>query len=112
MLKNVIGRYAAMGSATLLGYQLILDFLRHHDETNSRPMFFDHMMATTAIGTFVGAIKFNHPLHIFSAGFFSMMLLTPALWWLNQAGKMNSKRNSNIFYTNDCTMEEVERFRN
>ena len=81
LMKNVLAKYAFMGIALTLSYQWIGDFLRHHDEANSRPMFFDHMIATTMVGTGVGALLFRHPFHVFTSGFFSMMLVTPVSWW-------------------------------
>lgn len=42
LMRNVLGRYAMMGGSLFLSYQLIHDFLRHHDEANGRPRFFDH----------------------------------------------------------------------
>lgn len=111
MFKSVLGKYAFMGASLTLSYQLINDFLRHHDESNSRPKFFDHMIATTLIGTGIGALTFSHPLHVFCSGFFSMMMVTPLSWWFKNAARLNPNRPSNIFYENDCTKEEIERFR-
>lgn len=81
LAKSVLGKYALMGASLTLSYQLIHDFLRHHDEANARPMFFDHMIATTLIGTGLGAVAFKHPFHVFCSGFFSLMLITPMTWW-------------------------------
>lgn len=111
MFKSVLGKYAFMGASLTLSYQLINDFLRHHDETNSRPQFFDHMIATTLIGTGVGALVFNSPLSVFCSGFFSIMMVTPVTWWFKTSARLNPKRASNIFYENDCSKEEIERFR-
>lgn len=111
LAKNVLGKYAFMGAGILVSYQMTYDFLRHHDEANSRPYFFDHMIATTLIGTFFGALTMNHPLHVFCSGFFSAALVAPSLWWLSHVGRLNSTRSSNVFYQNDCTQEEVDRFR-
>lgn len=111
MLKNVLGRYAFIGASITLTYQLVHDFLRHHDEANSRPAFFDHQAALTVIGTGIGAMTLNHPLHVFCAGFFSFALIAPSTWWVKNTAIMNSTRPANIFYENDCTAEEVERFR-
>jgi hypothetical protein len=69
------------------------------------------MIATTLIGTGLGMTVFNHPLHIFCSGFFSMMIVTPLTWWFKTQGRLNPKRAPNIFYENDCTKEEIERYR-
>ena len=44
-----------------LGYQLIIDFLRHHDEANMRPEVVDHMIAMTLLGTISGFMIGNTP---------------------------------------------------
>ena len=75
-------------------------------------MFFDHMIATTTIGTALGAFTFNTPFAIFCSAFFSMSMVSPALWWFKNVGKMGPVRPANIFYENGTTPEEVERFRN
>ena len=111
LMRNVLARYSMMGASIFLSYQLVHDFLREHDETNGRPMFMDHMIATTAIGTGVGALTLSTPFHVFCAGFFSMMLVTPFTWWFKTTARMNAHRPANIFYENDCTKEEIERFR-
>lgn len=111
LLKSVLGRYALMGAGLTLSYTLINDFLRHHDEANSRPRFFDHMIATTLVGTGIGAMIFKHPLHVFCSGFFSIMLVTPISWWFKNHSMLNKTRPANIFYENGTTQEEIERFR-
>ena len=110
LFKNVLGKYAFMGAGLTLSYQLINDFLRHHDEANSRPVFFDHMIATTLIGTGTGALIFSSPFHVFCSGFFSMMLVAPFSFWVKNH-KLAPTRSANIFYENDCSAEEIERFR-
>jgi len=39
------------------------------------------------------------------------VLVSPVLWWYSQIGRLNKNRTANIFYENNCTPEEVERFR-
>ena len=81
MLTSVLGRYAALGGTVTLSYQLVFDYLRHHDEANARPIFFDHLYATTFIGTAAGLLKFNTPGNVFACSFFSAVLVAPSLWW-------------------------------
>ena len=100
-----------MGAGLVVSYHVICDYLRHHDEANSRPRFMDHMIATTTIGTFIGAMKLGSPFHVACASFFSFALIGPTSWWLKLNFRINPVRSPNIFYTNDCTPEEVERFR-
>ena len=111
MFRSVMGKYALMGAGLTLSYTLIHDFLRHGDEANARPRFFDHMIATTLIGTGIGACVLNHPFHVFCSGFFSMMMVTPMTWWFYTQGTLNPDRPANIFYENDCTKEDIERYR-
>lgn len=37
------------GGSISLGYTLIMETMRHHDHTNLRPKFFDHLLAMTTI---------------------------------------------------------------
>jgi len=37
MARHVIAPYAAIGGAAFLGYELIIEFMQHHDESNNRP---------------------------------------------------------------------------
>ena len=111
MLKNVLGRYALLGASVFVGYDLVFFTLRHHDEANARPVFMDHVAATTVIGTGLGALALSSPFHLFCATFFSAVLVAPSTWWVKKHAVINPVRPSNIFYENDCTPEEVERFR-
>lgn len=95
----------------MVSYQLTIDILRHHDEANSRPAIFDHILGCTVVGTGAAALLFSHPFHIFCASFISATLVAPSLWWLKKSMRFNPLRNPNIFYENSCTPEEIERFR-
>jgi hypothetical protein len=81
MFRSVMGKYALMGAGLVLSYTFVHDFLRHHDEANSRPQFFDHMIATTLVGTGIGALLFSHPFSVMCSSFFSIMMVTPLTWW-------------------------------
>ena len=48
-----------LGGSAFLGYDLILEFMRHHDETNLRPFIIDHLIATSIISTIGGFIATN-----------------------------------------------------
>lgn len=97
--------YILIGGCITLSYQLIFDFLRHHEETNNdRPLYFDHLIATTLIGSATTGFTLGHPKYFFLGGFFSFMIVAPISWWLYKNAKMNAnKRPSNIFYENSCT---------
>lgn len=59
MLKHVAPRHMAIGASIFLGYDLILEFLRHHDEQNPRPKIIDHVFAMSVIGTVGGLMATN-----------------------------------------------------
>ena len=84
LVKNVVGRYALIGAGAFLSYQLTIDFLRHHDEANSRPAFFDHAAGCAVVGTGAGIMLFSHPFSIFCTTFFSLSIAAPTLWWMKR----------------------------
>ena len=43
----------------MLGYDLVIFLLRHHDECNQRPKIFDHLIAMSVLGTAGGFIATN-----------------------------------------------------
>ena len=102
-----------IGGSMTLSYQLIFDFLRHHEETNiDRPLYFDHMLATTIIGAFTGGIWAGLPKYWFTGGFLGGFLIAPMTWWLYKQGSINAlHRPHNIFYESTVSQEEVDRFR-
>jgi hypothetical protein len=96
-----------------LGYQLVFEVLRHHDETNLRPMYIDHTIACTLLGGISMASALGgSPKHFITGGVFGALTIAPILYWMklqgNRPGQMNKP--ANIFYTNDCTKEQMERF--
>jgi hypothetical protein len=101
------------GGSLFLGYSLIFETLRHHDHTNKRPMFIDHQIAMTIIGGVASVgMAGGSPQSMVVGAIFSFFTLGPMLWWLKlngmSAGQMNKP--ANVFYTDDCTKEEIERF--
>ena len=54
MLKLTAPTHMFAGGMAFLGYDLIMEFLRHHDEPNLRPLLVDHLVAFSAIGTIGG----------------------------------------------------------
>jgi len=76
-------------------------------------MIFDHIIATSLIGFAGGCMYASHPWGVFCSTFFSAMVLAPGTWFtfkLN-GGLNKNNQHGNIFYENDVTKEEVERFR-
>ena len=110
-MRNVITPYMMIGGSVTLSYQLIFDYLRHHEESNNdRPLFFDHMYACTLIGAVSAGIYGGMPRFWFTGGFFGAMLFAPMSWWLIKHGRLNGQyRHANIFYDNNVNKEEIER---
>jgi len=111
--KNVIGPYVLIGGSLTLGYQLIFDYLRHHEEgNNDRPVWIDHTIALTVLGATAAGLWGGLPSYWLTGAIVGGMLLSPMTWWLKQHGKINSAyRPSNIFYENGVSQEEVDRIR-
>jgi hypothetical protein len=114
LLRHTAPTHGMAGGSLFLGYTLILEFLRHHDETNMRPKFIDHEIAMAIIGAGAAmGMGSGCPWAIFTGAIFSTLTAGPAIWWLqmqgNRPGQMN--RPANIFYTAEATPEEIERFR-
>lgn len=102
-----------MGAGAFVFYQAFIDFLRHHDEANSRPMVLDHTAALTIMSMGYAATIATNPLYIPLAGFFTAAIVSPLSWWMVRlASKDMTFKHSNIFYENGTTEEEIERFRN
>ena len=77
--------YALLGGGIALTYQLIWDFLRHHEESNNdRPLYFDHLIATTLIFTVGAGVYGGLPRHIATGALVSILLISPMTWWLYQ----------------------------
>ena len=74
-------------------------------------MFYDHTLAMTLIGMAGAATKATNPFHIPLAGFFTMALIAPITWFYYTRAIRFGAPHANIFYENDTTPEEVERFR-
>ena len=111
-MKNSVARHALIGGSLICGYHAIIDYMRHHEEANPRTAFFDHLTATTIMGTVTGAFFVGRPYHLFLCTFFSAVLVAPTVWWFKKAATFGANRQApNIFYMNDCTDEEIERYR-
>ena len=84
----------------MLSYQLVFDFLRHHEETNNdRPLFIDHTIAVILIGTAVGAFWGGSLRMAFLGGFVGGFNIAPFTWMIRNHARMDAaNRPSNIFY--------------
>jgi len=91
MLKHVVTPYMLIGGSVLLSYQLILDYLRHHEESNNdRPQYFDHLFASTIIGSTAGFFLGGAPRFVFIGAFVTSFILSPMLWWMKTHARMNA----------------------
>lgn len=101
-----------MGGAIFCGYNFVIDYMRHHEEANPRPAYMDHMLATTVVSSSVAAFYITRPIHLFNTMVFSMILIAPVTWYFYKFATIGTPhRHPNIFYQNDCTEEEIERFK-
>ena len=101
-----------MGGAVVCAYHGIIDYMRHHEEADPRPAFIDHTVSTTLVSAGVSLFYATRPWHVFCSGFFGAVLLAPTTWWFSRKAVIGTERMApNIFYTNDCTEEEIERYR-
>lgn len=102
----------AVGGSTFLGYDLIIEFMRHHDETNLRPMFIDHLIAMSVIGTVGGFIATNSLRGAFQGFLFVGLNLGFLTYWAMKVAMQpgGAIKPANIYYDADVTPEEKERF--
>ena len=106
LFRHVAPTHALTGGSILLGYQLVFEVLRHHDETNLRPMFIDHTLACTLIGALSFASAFGgSPKHFITGALIGGLTISPVLYWLKLQGLRPGSTNkpANIYYQNDCT---------
>ena len=110
LMRNTTLKFGLYGAGLHLSYELIYYYLRHHDESTARPAFFDHTLSTTLISTATAALVFPNPMHWAITAFFGLTIFSPVSWWLGRRARFAPTRNPNIFYLNDTTKEEIERF--
>ena len=102
----------AVGGSFFLGYDLIMEGLRHHDHNNMRPHFIDHLFTMSVLGS-IGGFMATNTLKGAAQGFLFVGLNIGFLsYW---AMKMSMQPGSaimpaNIYYEADVTPEEKERF--
>jgi hypothetical protein len=51
------------------------------------------------------------PMQFITPAVLSFTMIGPFSWWIYKTGKLNPARASNIFYENNTTADEIERFR-
>ena len=114
-MRETSPTHALFGGSVMLSYQLIREWLVHHDHTNLRPKFIDHLIATTIVGGIAFMLFNNGGLRNLASGcIFSFCTVAPMTWWLKMNGarpQAHLDRSPNVFYLNDTTPEEIERIR-
>ncbi len=100
-----------VGGSIFLGYDLVFDFLRHHDETNLRPKVIDHLIAMSLIGTVGGFMATNSIRGAFQGFlFFGLNLGLLSYWAMTMGTRPNAGQASQlVYYDADVTKEEKER---
>jgi Kef-type K+ transport system membrane component KefB len=82
LFKHTAPTHAMYGGSLFLGYQLVFELLRHHDETNQRPMFIDHTIAMIALGMGAAIAVGGGPKQMIVGAIFSGLTLSPMSYWL------------------------------
>ena len=112
MLQHTAPYHMAVGGSIVLGYDLIIEALRHHDETNLRPMIIDHLFAMSLLGTFGGWMATNSMRGAFQGFLFFGINIGFLSYWAMKVGLRPGAAGApaNIYYDADVTPEERERF--
>lgn len=71
----------------------------------------DHTVAVTTIGTIAGLLYHTHPYQMATTALYSLTLVSPLTWYFKTHLRVGNLHHHNIFYENDCTKEEISRFR-
>ncbi len=111
MIQHTAPRHMMVGGSVFLAYDLIFDFLRHHDETNMRPKIIDHVFAMSCIGTVGGFMATNSIRGAFQGFLFvGLNLGFMSYWAMTMGNRPNAGQASAlIYYDADVSKEEKER---
>lgn len=83
LMKHTMPTHAMWGGSAMLTYHLVIEYLRHHEHTNLRPMFIDHSIAMMVLGLGFGAVALGgSPMHLFQGATFSTLMLGPVTYWI------------------------------
>jgi hypothetical protein len=112
MLYHTAPQHMAVGGSIFLGYELIIEFMRHHDESNLRPMIIDHLIAMSLIGTVGGWMATNTIRGAFQGFLFFGLNIGFLSYWAMKMGLRPGAGEAPvlIYYDTDVTKEEKERF--
>lgn len=84
MVMHTAPTHMLYGGSAFLGYDLIREFLVHHDHTNLRPKIIDHLIATSTIGTIAGLVATNTVRGAFQGFLFIGLNAGLISWWYMQ----------------------------
>ena len=101
------------GGSLFLGYALLREAMRHHQHTNMRPKIIDHLIATTLIGGISSVTFLDGTLGLLlTRGSIVGFTVGLGLWWVSLIGGAQGDhlKQSNIFYEDNVTDEEIAAF--
>ena len=112
MLRHTAPTHMMYGGSAFLGYDLIIEFWRHHDEGNPRPMILDHLFATSVIGTVGGFLATNTIRGAFQGFLWFGLNVGFLSYWAMKMGMRPASAPGSVlmYYEQDVTKEERERF--
>lgn len=112
LLRAATATSTIFGGSVFLAYQVIHDFIQHHNTYPDRPKYLDHITAITIISVVTGLFKGGLPRYGFVGAFLSIFFISPLSWWLFHNGIFRPHvKAPNIFYEEGTTLEEVDRIR-
>lgn len=111
MFMATAPRHMAYGGSAVLGYDLLREFLVHHDENNLRPKVIDHIFAMSVLGT-IGGFCATNTLAGALRGFLFIGLNFGFIsyWWASNGMQPGATlASSHIYYEQGVSDEEKER---
>ena len=84
LIQMTAPRHIMIGASVFVGYDLLMEFMRHHDELNQRPKVIDHVIAMSVLGTVGGFMASNSIQGAFGGFLFVGINLGLLTWWAMQ----------------------------
>jgi len=97
-----------LGATIFLSYEILIHFFK--SDPRLRMKFYDHAKTVWLMGTVGGFFFLSKPAHIITASFMSLAFIAPTSWYLSHILKDEFLPSPNIFYENNVTKQEIERF--
>lgn len=86
LVKNAAGRYSMIGGGLFLTYQLIQDFLNHHNTYPDKPKYLNHLFALVIITTGLGLFYGGTPKYGVVGALISILYIGPWSWYVSRGG--------------------------